>query len=1023
MNKNFIRNKLRLFTMISIVLFALISFSFSYKYSSNCVFADVELQDEYVVGNILEFPNCELEIDGTVYQAETILHYPNGSAKKCTSERFSEAGMYSLEYRKVVSNKLYNKIFQFRVVDEICSVNSSSSVKYKTDDSQYNTGISGLWVDLSNGGTFKYNKVVDLSVLDEKEPAISLFLLPKTQGERDLTDLIVTFTDAHDSSNSVVVQFNCVHWQSRQSTSKWQDESTMIFAGTSMAELYGYRYAAETGGSYEKGDTWYRYGYETLFSFNAKGAKPVGQEFLTISFDLDKGYVLGPDNGKASGRIGMEEPLLVADLKDDVVYSSAWKGFTTGEVYISIKGAGYINSSAEFMINKIGKEDLSQKYFSSNTKPTISVDMEGYNDKNVPVAQVGVPYPLFKAVGSDCFTKEYKLKPRVFYQYGYDTCWEMNVENDTFVPDKLGVYTVVYSVIDGYGVTAEKSFNVLALNNVSNITIDDSDVIKNSKTGVEVSVGDAIVSGGSGNIDLDISVKLGSENILVKDNKIKPVVSGEYLVEITATDYIGNTVKKSYILNVVANDELMIESDVCLPKYFIEGKKYILPDLVVYDYTSGSTVKEILSKIEITDKDGTIDLGDDREYTVKGKNGVVKVRYYAVSDGKNISLPVVEIPVINVLSNSEIDIKNYFLTSDTVDSSTSKDGVSFSCKEEGSFEFIKPIVVDKFLAKVQISKTKNNFELLELYITDSVNTNENIKITFERLSSGNIKVLINDKKVTGSISTTFTNGIIATIEYSQGRLKINGTEIMVSVRTYANGQNFNGFSSGKVYFSAYIGNVSNESVVTISQINNQPISSSVAYDGIMPEVSLVENYSLVSDVGNVIELSDIYADDVLDTFLVKNVTVTDPNGQKVVSLESVILDKAEIKQYKIKLDCFGVYEILYTVTDTEGNKLKYNIAITVVDSVKPEIKLNGDVTTEAIVGDKIILPSAEVFDNYSDKISSVTFVVMPNYLKKVYSEDMVYDKQGTYTINYIAYDEAGNMAMLSYKVVVADKGE
>lgn len=1014
-----------------LVVFAGISFYLTLKnVSPKYVFSYVELQKEYTVGSVLEFPKRKVEVGGKSYDTETVLYYPDGTVTKCDRVVFSQSGVYTVEYRTVVSDQLYSNSTKFNVIEKAFGVIKNSKVEYKTDDSVYNTGISGIWVDLAKGDKFTYNKVIDLSVLDEKEEAISLLLLPKNEGLRDLTDISITFTDAYDSSNKVIVHINCFYTKGKQGESAWEEHVSMYFAGTSETSLFGYRYDEKTGGVYRHIDEVYnsirpRFAYETYFSFSGGYNKnksatyagdgwvnKVGQEFLTVAFDLDKGWVLGPDNGHAAARASMEEPLLVADLTDEMVYSSAWKGFTTGEVYVSIEGDGYISSSAEIMINKIGREDLSAEYCFCSTNPTVNVDIKDYAEDALPDAKVGEAYPLFKAIGTDCFNGSYSVSPRVFFQYGYENCWEMNVENNAFIPDREGEYTLVYTVIDGYCQVDEKIFKVNAKNEIPEIVIDKSNVIGECKTGETVSVSSVVASGGSGCAEISINVKLGSEIIPVSDGTIKPIKSGEYTIEITATDWIGQAKSENYTLQVLENDELVADYNPIslLPKYFIEGKMYVLPNCEFIDY--GEEIKTVAPKIQITDCDGVHNLGNDRKYTVKKcTDNKVTVQYYAVSDSKETYLEPIVIPVIDLADGGNLGLKKYFKTSESVTVDMRDDSVSFECVVDGALEFIKSLIADKFSIKFKIAETENAFGTFEVCLTDSINPNEQIKLAFKKLPSDNILVHLNGKRVVGTISTTFTNSLFTLIQYSDGVLTLNRTEMRIPLRNYFNGEKFSGFSSGKVYFSAEIKDVTDVSKVFLTSINNQMLSN-YAVDA-DPELAFIKDISMTNAIGSIVEISDIYADDVLDTFISKVITVKDPRGNIVTATDGTLLESAPCRYYSIAFDLYGMYTIDYVI-----NNKTYTFKLGVYDQIKPIINVEGEVRKTAKVGENISLPNATVTDNQSTNCKVYIFVVSPLYIQKVYQEGMTYDNAGTYAIKYVAYDDVGNMAYISYTIQV-----
>lgn len=1010
---------------------------------SDYAFAEVALKDKYVVGEVLDFPKMSLEYDGTQYKTETVLYYPNGDVKKCSNVRFSSAGKYTLEYRREVNGRLLKKSYDLTVSDYTYTINGASQAEYKTDDSIYDTGLTGLWLNLSNGGKFEYNKVINLRDLEKGEDAIELFLLPSNPGYRDLTDLTITFTDAYDASNQVIVQINCVHNKGYQiigekwlgsgtdTTSTWQRQAAMYFVGTTPGSMYSFRYDAGSGGVYEASDTWYRYGYETQFSFNGQGVHPVGEEFLTVGFDLDKKWVLGADNGEASNRLGMENPLMVADLSDDMVYPQAWKGFTTGEVYVSITGAGYLNSHAGMMITKLGNEDLSEKLYDGMMKPDVSIDLQGYDEKSIPLAEVGKAYPLFKATARDYFNGEYELTPRVFYQYDYATAWEMMVDNGTFTPDRSGVYTLLYTATDGFGQTTSERVDVFAVDEAPALTAEfDADYVTESPNGVAIELPTVKANGGSGNKQTKISVSLGNQTWEITDGVFKPVKIGEYTVQYTVMDYLGNATTISYQLNVVANTQPVQESEIVLPNYFIDGKTYALPNGSFMNYATdnGTSLSPI---IKVTDGDGEKTLAPNREYVVNaGSKNKIKVEYSVEMGGNSFVLFTKDVPVKKIaiqeielgegVTQELLDLSSYFATTGGIVSSMGNNGVELQGKIDGTFEFVKPVLADTLNIKLQIDQQKNNYNAIGFYMTDSVNPEQSISLKFQRLSSGKINTYLNGAKLSGSLKATFDNGGIITIAYTAGILTVNSTELRVTLRTYANGEPFEGFTSGKVYFGGEMAGVGGNSLLRITKVNNQTMGMLLESDINKPEIAVRGSYKLAYSPNDKVTILDVVSESVLSTYTNVTVRVTGPDKKVMKAEDGTVLNKVDVSDYVICLKEYGDYRIIYTATDENGKPASLTVPIGVYDFVKPEIILDGKVATSAKVGSAIVLPNATATDNCTENkdIRLSVQVVAPNGTVKPYDKKMTYTVAGTWTIRYVAYDEVGNMQLLTYKVVV-----
>ena len=130
------------------------------------------------------------------------------------------------------------------------------------------------------------------------------------------------------------------------------------------------------------------------------------------------------------------------------------------------------------------------------------------------------------------------------------------------------------------------------------------------------------------------------------------------------------------------------------------------------------------------------------------------------------------------------------------------------------------------------------------------------------------------------------------------------------------------------------------------------------------------------------------------TYIEYGATVTD-------SFEGDISSKLIVDKSMLDVNKIGTYEIKYKAQDSQSNSaVVMTRKVTVVDTVKPVIHLNGNAKIECEAGIACSDPKAIVTDNYdADKsISSYDF------------SEVNISKVGTYTVNYKAEDSSGNKA-------------
>lgn len=125
--------------------------------------------------------------------------------------------------------------------------------------------------------------------------------------------------------------------------------------------------------------------------------------------------------------------------------------------------------------------------------------------------------------------------------------------------------------------------------------------------------------------------------------------------------------------------------------------------------------------------------------------------------------------------------------------------------------------------------------------------------------------------------------------------------------------------------------------------------------------------------------------------------------ESVNDITNCSIDFAE--QYDFTTE--GEFDITIVVTDTSGNTTETTIPCTLVEDITPP-EITGVAPIEIAQGDTVSYKKdVEVSDNYD-----------PNPTLEVDSSQVNVDKRGTYTVTYIATDEAGNVTEKSTTVKI-----
>ncbi len=133
-------------------------------------------------------------------------------------------------------------------------------------------------------------------------------------------------------------------------------------------------------------------------------------------------------------------------------------------------------------------------------------------------------------------------------------------------------------------------------------------------------------------------------------------------------------------------------------------------------------------------------------------------------------------------------------------------------------------------------------------------------------------------------------------------------------------------------------------------------------------------------------------------------TATDPTEGNISASITLVSD--------LDMGFTGIYYITYSVTDAGGNKAipVTRVVYVVRDQNKPVIKLNGSDTV-----------TVEVFASYTEDGATATDNKDGNISNSISIEGTVNTNViGTYYLNYIVYDQAGNKAVKQRTIIVKD---
>ena len=1019
-----IKRKLKIRFIVTVFLLMILTASFvavfvSGQEEKDVIFEGVNLESEYFQNEKLQLPSGRFVYGDEEFAADCVLTYPNGKAYQTQSVVLSDAGVYTAEYRAVIGGKLYKETFQFNVRESLYGVSGSvSNAVYGADltTHNYETGISGINLTLAQGETFYYNNVIDLSGNTASDGIITMFAAP-SQGFRtlDAEFVYLTLTDLYDPDNAVTVEIKS--WTSLGAD--WEGWGAFV-AGNfyARARATGQLPKGISGGLVNINNP-----YGTPIAFSTYGSTSnvgegqtpdtqssvVGKQFLTLSYD---------DEDKTVFFNGVK----IIDLDDEAYQETLFPGFTTGEVLLTISASGYLSKTTDWVITQIDDDDLTKNVSDSEKSVYLSIDTSAWGEDEI-FGCVGTPFPLFPAQARHPINMERitDVKTRVFFNYYSSTAYEYPIVNGCFVPDKAGIYTVLYSAVgaDGKTVVKEMSINVRYPSDM-NFTFEEYET--EGTTGYPVSLAQiANVSGNAGKYTTEISISDEQGNsVEYSGNEFIPQEAGIYKVSYLLRDYLGREAKNEYEVNVKLADLPVLTETPGLPKYFLSDSVYTLPEITAYDYEAK---EEIVLSVRVEDQDGVRVLEDGRA-TFSGEKA--KVEYFY---GENVLFSR-EIPIVAGKESENGSIRYnkdaYFALSGDASIIAEEDDLLLLSggSSAASFEYINPLLAENSSFVLNVDSAKKQFDRLNIYLSDRNNAEIVVKISFVRsvMSEGRSVMFIND--VPYSLMTTAFN--LDGVEDAQLNLSYKDSTSSISVKdggsqtvkTCLNGRAFEGFPSGFMYVRFELEDVKGESALKLFSINDQAMNSN-RIDRIAPQYKQAE-YQRSFDIGYELTVERPLFADVLDANPTATVTVTDPKGNYVRAGE-VELNGVPLAEYKFKMDQYGAYLIKYVYTDASGRSAEDSYQLVVVDKEPPILTLDESaVPSKVSSGDKVKLPSAAANDGIDGSVTVHCLMILPNgrieYLKN--GEEYKFSAKGSYCLKYIALDSEGNQCEKSFNIQV-----
>lgn len=1023
--------------------------------------------DLWKYGTMVSLPENQIQYGDETKDASVLVLYPDGTTTSESTFVLTVEGNYIVEYSAQFENGGTQKVTETVQVKKplyytkLGSVELNGTYKYSehaapevssTLEVTKKSSVTGLKVALPKGDVFEYGKVLDLNGKTAKDIIVKLAITPEEIGTADVSKFQIILTDVYDPNNYITVETR--NQQNPQSINYVASWATTKEWGSSGQLPTGFNWNGDVSKYIGDNGTVSRFNLAGLTEASRKAGtngdakfNPALDDIQDNAFALSMNYanlslhnVFSPHSGSNSqasdgiaNRYGKNS--LLADLNDPNHFDVLWKGFTTGECFLSIKADGYAGSAFNFVITEIMGQDISSDAWDVTDRDDTEVKVEtGKYGETLPNAMVGREYKLFKATCTNPYYGDLKVVPEVTAPDGSN----VTVNGDKFVVEQEGTYKIKYVAKNYFDVPYEKKFEITALKEADVPAhvikyVNEEEIVKTGVAGVYVDVAEVVTEGGIGYPEIVTNVTCGEEVLEVKENRFFPTHEGTYHVEIISTDYVGTQDSVEYDVVIGTGDKPVYLSTVVVPKYFVSGTEYKLPTINAYDYTDGSGTP-VQAKIAYIDATGVhLALGNTITPIADQYTNTVDIIYYTNAWNAEGNLEFLDIPLINVKDAAgKIDLTKMFDVDGIAFTATAANS-TIKFNSDAKMTYINPLGANGLELRFKGVAEKANYDHFVITLTDY--EDESQQVRFYYTPSGTEKTLFRINSLSAAqfeaqqaLNANDRMGLILDTYNKVVQYDVNSST-KPRIETYLNGEPFEGFSSRKVYVEYSFIGVKGASEMVVDSLAGQTISN--RGNNAAPTRTIEGEYMGFKSLGDIARIPFVLFTDAIDPEVVGTVTVKLPNGSYATAEDGTYLKDAPCdKDYQLKTTVYGSYTVSFKAVDSMGKQANYSYLLNVMDYTVPEIILQTkEVPTEGTVGKTMAIPMAAAYDNVDGQVKVNIFVESTMgqlYLLNetdekgnvTYKTNFTPNKAGTWRIVYIARDKVGNQAIDIYEFQV-----
>jgi len=989
--------------------------------------SEIDIPTKLYLNSEFTMPSGSITQNGTTKEAQKTLISPSGIAYDGQTVILDETGEWSLRFTATIDGKICQeekKFIVYRDTYELTSEDGSISVGMHE---LFPESGDGLIVDIPKEGEFRYNDIVDLRKTDALQSFIELAPIPNIKGVANFTKMYITLTDAYNPDL-------CVRYMVQDPNEVYPG----VYPGISTV-CASYNDEGWMAHISDKGMTngGLNFGSWTTCSFD--GSIP---SIASLSYDdvenvahVVKKLWIGkvPHNIYKTAICDFSGNYWEA-LQKNFPFSEPFKGFTTGEVYLSISLGGVTSTSGKVFIKSINGADFTKGDSYDVIPPILEVETVQNENGALPYAKINTPFKLFSAKAYDNELTRIDVSTNVYYMNGLQKLYNVETKNGMFTPKKAGIYGISYVAVDGFGNKTEELIYVEAkeaINKPIGKFVDD--YVTQANFGEWVELADFEPKVFSGNPKVIVQVR--QKGIVLEENisKFMPKQVGKYYIAYVVEDYIGQVEEFGYEVEVAYSKNPLLEKQPVSPNGFIAGHVYTLTAPEAYDYYTKQGEKlAIKAMVAVDEGDGAVDLTDGK-YTPTGNSDTVTVIYtYTSASGETVithsNLPVVKIEDLGS------EYTKYFLPStDKVVVEKKEESLVAWFSGDASLSYVKEIPLQNSSFVLNVFKEEeivyNNANRIDFILSDTVDETKYVKISIFRVGDA-VEISWNDGE-TYQLRGSFTE------PEADFNFIFNNKDKMIEffgdkmpIEKYANGEAFNGFTRSKGYLKIIVsGMEEDQGLFGLEMYSIAGQFLSFNKDFMAPIITVEENRKIVYEINDLEQTSIAYSTDMIGT-TTTTLTFRDPHGNSVIAEEGTVLENVDAdKVYTVKFAEYGNYKAIYTAKDNNDRVIRRELTYKVEDSIAPEISLSKRSMT-CKLNETVSLPKISFSDNVTNSKDLICHIAYfdPQFrcyrIKDVVKAgntctgEITFNIAGTWKIVYMVYDANYNLSKVELIVTV-----